>query len=162
MTESFRPGLSCNITQARSWERPPPLVSIDSTSQLLIPASRHLQVMREMTIVVIEGLTFDWRQPPEVRGHSISGSAVLSNQAGHALHVTVIVVAVNQIGRSTALGYQHFVLAAQTKSPVIPFASSPGKGTYTVRGDAAAHRKNSHHIFRVSKQTPDSLHITQF
>ncbi len=117
--------------------------------------------MREMTIVVIEGLAFDWKEPPEVRGNAISGSAVLSNQTGHALQVTVIVVAVNQIGRSTALGYQHFSLAAQATSPVIPFGSSPGPGTYTVRADAAAHRKNSHHIFRASKQTA-SLQITQF
>lgn len=122
----------------------------------------HQQVMREITITVIAGLTLDWKQPPKVEGTEVSGSAVLSNQTGYALDVTLVVVAVNSIGRATALGYQHFTLAAQAKSPVVPFGSSPGPGTYTVRADAAAHRKNGHRIFRVSKQTPDSLQITQF
>lgn len=122
----------------------------------------HQQAQHEITIVVIAGLTIDWKQPPKVQGNTISGSAVVSNQTGHALDVTVIIVAVNGIGRATALGYQHFTLAAQTTSPVIPFGSSPGPGTYAVRADVVAHRKSGHPIFRVSKQTPDTLQITQF
>jgi hypothetical protein len=122
----------------------------------------HQQVQRDFTIVVIAGLTIDWKQPPRVQGNTISGSAVVYNQSGHALDITVIIVAVNNIGRATALGYQHFNLAAQTESPVIPFGSSPGLGTYTVRVDAAAHRKSGHHIFRASKQTPSTLEVTQF
>src|SRR5208337_2658972 len=120
------------------------------------------QAQCDCTIIVIAGLTIDWKEPPKVQGNTISGSAIVSNQTGHSLDVTVIVVAVNKIGRATALGYQHFALAAQTSSPVIPFGSSPGMGTYTVRADAAAHRKSGHHIFRASKQTPDTLEVTQF
>lgn len=122
----------------------------------------HQQAMRDFTITVIAGLTLYWKQLPKVEGTEVWGSAVLSNQTGYALDVTLVVVAVNAIGRATALGYQHFTLAAQATSPVVPFGSSPGPGTYTVRADAAAHRKNGHHIFRVSKQTPDSLQITRF
>ena len=122
----------------------------------------QLQVQRDLTVIVIAGLAIDWKEPPKVQGNAISGSAVVSNQTGHSLDVTVIVVAVNKTGRATALGYQHFALAAQTSSPVIPFGSSPGMGTYTVRADAAAHRKSGHHIFRASKQTPSNLEITQF
>jgi len=121
----------------------------------------QLQVQRDLTIIVVAGLTIDWKQPPTVQGNTISGSAVISNQTGHALDVTLIVVAVNKIGRATALGYQHFNLAAQQSSPEIPFASSPGMGTYYVRADVAAHRKNGHHIFRASKQTSDTLTVTQ-
>ncbi len=119
------------------------------------------QAEREVAIIVIAGLSVDWKQIPKVEGNAISGSAVVSNQTGHALEVTVIVVAVNSIGRATALGYQHFTLSAQKESPVIPFGSSPGLGTYTVRADAAAHRKSGHYIFRASKQTVDALDITQ-
>ena len=122
----------------------------------------HQQVQREMTIIVIAALTIDWKQPPKVQGDAISGSAVVSNQTGHRLDVTVIIVAVNGTGRATALGYQHFTLAAQTASPVIPCGSGPGPGTYTVRADAAAHRKSGRPVFRASKQTPDTLLITQF
>jgi hypothetical protein len=120
-----------------------------------------LQVQRELTIIVVAGLAIDWKQPPTVQGNTISGSAVVSNQTGHSLYVTVIIVAVNKIGRATALGYQHFNLAAQASSPEIPFGSSPGMGTYYVRADVAAHRKSGRHIFRASKQTSDSLHISQ-
>ena len=116
----------------------------------------------DLKIIVIAGLTIDWKQPPKVQGSIISGSAVVSNQSGHALDVTVIIVAVNDIGRATALGYQHFNLAAQTSSAVIPFGSSPGMGTYSVRADAAAQRKSGHYIFRARKQTPDTLEVTQF
>jgi hypothetical protein len=117
---------------------------------------------RDLTIIVIAGLTIDWKQPPTVQGTTISGSVVISNQTQHGFDITVIVVAVNSIGRATALGYQHFSLAAQKSSPVIPFSSSPGPGTYTVRADAAAHRKSGHYVFRASKQTPDTLEVTQF
>jgi len=122
----------------------------------------HQQAQREITIIVIAALTIDWKQPPNVQGNTISGSAVVSNQTGHGLDVTVIIVAVNGIGRATALGYQHFILAAQSASPVIPFGSSPGPATYTVRADAVAHRKSGHPIFRASKQTSDTLQIAQF
>jgi hypothetical protein len=122
----------------------------------------HQQVQREFTIIVVAGLTVDWKQPPKVQGTTISGSAVVTNQSGHPVDLTVIVVAVNGIGRATTLGYQHFTLAAQTSSPEIPFASSPGPGTYYVRADAAAHRKSGHHIYRASKQTETKLEVTQF
>jgi hypothetical protein len=122
----------------------------------------HQQVQRELTIIVIAGLTIDWKQPPTVQSTTISGSLVVSNQTQHAFDITVIVVAVNSIGRATALGYQHFTLAAQQSSPVIPFGSSPGPGTYTVRADAAAQTKSGRHAFRASKQTPDSLEVTQY
>jgi putative Ig domain-containing protein len=120
------------------------------------------QAQRDLTIIVIAGLTIDWKQPPQVQGNTLAGSVVVSNQTQHGLDITLIVVAVNSIGRSTALGYQHFTLAAEKSSPIIPFGSSPGSGTYTVRADAAAHRKSGHFIFRASKQTPDTLQVTQF
>jgi Putative Ig domain len=121
----------------------------------------HQQVQREITIKVIAALTIDWKQPPAVQGNTLSGSAVVTNQTGHSLDVTVIIVAVNAIGRATSLGYQRFILPAQSASPVIPFGTSPGPGAYTVRVDAVAHRKSGHPIFRVSKQTSGTLAITQ-
>ena len=116
----------------------------------------------DLTLIVIAGLTIDWQQLPTVQADTITGSVVVTNQTGRALDITVIVVAVNSIGRATALGYQHFTLAAQKSSSVISFGSSPGPETYTVRADAAAHTRSSRHIFRASKQTPDTLEVTQF
>src|ERR1039458_2931409 len=71
----------------------------------------RLQVQRAMTISVIAGLTIDWKQYPNVQGATLSGSVVVTNQARQDLDLTVIVVAVNSMGRATTLGYQHFILA---------------------------------------------------
>ena len=122
----------------------------------------QLQLRREFNIQVIEGLTLEWQDAPAAHGNKISGSAVVTNQTGEEFVLTVIIVAVNQIGRATALGYQHFKLAAGSTSPVIPFGSSPGLGTYYVRIDAVAHRPGKRHIFRASKQTSDTIKLTQF
>ena len=119
------------------------------------------QEQREFTIHVIEGLTIDWKEPPRVNGSSIRGSAVISNATAQELSLTVVVVAVNEIGRATTLGYQHFRLAANTTSPVIPFGSSPGLGTYYVRADAAAHRPGHRHVYRTSKQSAP-MQVAQF
>ena len=121
-----------------------------------------LQAQRLLIITVLAGMTIEWKQRPSVQGHTISGSVVVSNQTGQDLDLTVIVVAVNDIGRATTLGYQHFTLAADQAGPVIPFGSSPGLGTYVVHVDAVAHNPTaSQYIYRVRKQTNQALVITQ-
>ena len=121
-----------------------------------------LQAQRRLTITVLAGMTIEWKQRPSVQGNTISGSVVVSNQTGQDLDLTVIVVAVNDIGRATTLGYQHFTLAADQAGPVIPFGSSPGLGTYVVHVDAVAHNPTaSQYIYRVRKQTNQALVITQ-
>jgi hypothetical protein len=121
---------------------------------------QHAQ--REFVIHVIAGLTVDWKEPPAVQGNSISGSAVVTNDTGVDFDLTVVIVAVNEIGRATTLGYQHFKLPAQSSSPLIPFGSSPGIGTYYVRVDAIAHQPSHHFVYRANKQTSDSIKLTQF
>jgi Putative Ig domain len=121
-----------------------------------------LQEQRARTITVVAGLTIDWKQPPKVQGTALSGSVVVTNQTGQDFDLTVVVVAVNSIGRATALGYQHFNLGAEKSSPVIPFGSSPGPGNYVVHADAVAHHGSGHHIYRARKQTSEPLTITQF
>jgi putative Ig domain-containing protein len=124
-----------------------------------VPAMR---VQHDYTIRVIEGLSIEWKEAPAVHGNSISGSAIVTNQTGQNMVLTLIVVAVNQTGRATALGYQHFTVVAGAKSPVIPFNASPGNGTYSVRADAAAHQTGHRHVFRAGKQTPADITVTQF
>jgi hypothetical protein len=121
-----------------------------------------LHAQREVVVHVIAGLTVDWKEPPAVQGNTISGSAVVTNDTGVDFDLTVVIVAVNEIGRATTLGYQHFKLAAQSSSPVIPFGSSPGLGTYYVRVDAVAHQPTHHYVYRANKQTSDSIKVTQF
>jgi hypothetical protein len=121
-----------------------------------------MRVQRDIVIQVIAGLAIDWKEPPGVHGTSVSGSAMVTNQTATDFDLTVVIVAVNSISRATTLGYQHFMLAAHATSPVIPFGSSPGPGTYYVRADAVAHRPGHQHIYRANKQTSVPLTVTQF
>ena len=117
-----------------------------------------LRVQRGFTLVVTVGLTIDWKQAPRVNGTSLGGSVVVANHTDHSILLTVVVVAVNQIGRATTLGYQHFNLPSQGEQ-VIPFGSSPGPGTYYVRADASAERRSGKGLRRAHKQTTQPLVI---
>jgi Putative Ig domain len=122
----------------------------------------QVQVQRDLTLHVIAGVTIEWKDGPKVQGTTISGSAIVSNGTPDEFDLTVIIVAVNDIGRATALGYQHIKLAGQASSPVIPFGAAPGPGTYYVRADAVAHRPGHRHSYRASKQTPSTITVTQY
>jgi hypothetical protein len=116
---------------------------------------------RDFTLVVVAGLTVDWKRPPKVSGTWIAGSVIVANHTDQPATLTVIVVAVNQIGRATALGYQHFTIQPQAEQE-IPFGASPGPGNYLVRADAVAHFTASKTILRAHKQTAEAeLAITQ-
>jgi hypothetical protein len=120
------------------------------------------QLQRELTIRVIAGLTLTWKDPPAVHGDAISGSAVITNQMGYDMVLTVVIVAVNQIGRATALGYQELTIPASGTSPVIPFSSSPGAGTYYVRADAVAHQAGRRRYYRASKTSEPMTLAAEF
>ena len=120
------------------------------------------QLRRDISIQVIAGLTLEWKDSPQVHGNKISGSAVVSNHTPEDFDLTFIVVAVNQYGRATALGYQHFKVNGGADSEVIPFGSSPGIGSYYVRADAVAHHPGKKHVFRASLETSPSIKVASF
>jgi len=64
----------------------------------------------------------------------------------------VIVVAVNEIGKAFALGYQHFDLLPKTKEQEIPFESQLPGGRYTVRVDAVGEVSAKNRIYRAARQ----------
>ena len=122
----------------------------------------RLQLKRDIDLHVIAGLTVEWKDSPQVQGSKIAGSAVVSNHTPDDFDLTFVVMAVNQYGRATALGYQHFTVTGNTSSQVIPFASTPGIGSYYVRADAVAHHPGKKRIFRASLQTPPSIKVANF
>ena len=117
-----------------------------------------MQIQREFSLVVTGALNIDWKQAPAVHGQSIDGSVIVNNLTKQDFTLTVIVMAVNQIGRATALGYQEFTLKARTEQ-VIPFGSSPGPGKYIVHADAVAEVASTNTIYRSRKQTADPVTI---
>ena len=112
------------------------------------------KVQREFTLTVVAGLTIEWKRPPKVSGTSIAGSVIVANHTAQPANLTVIIVAVNQIGRATALGYQHFTIQPQVEQE-IPFGATPGPGNYMVRADAVARFTAAKTTLRAHKQTGD-------
>ncbi len=79
-------------------------------------------------------ITIAWTRPPVVAGGGISGEVELSNPGKEAFDLTFIAVAVNEIGRATALGYQRFTFGPGKQK--IPFSANLPRGTYVVHADA--------------------------
>jgi hypothetical protein len=102
----------------------------------------------------------EWKRPPKVSGTWIAGSVIVANHTDQAASLTVIVVAVNQIGRATALGYQHFTIQPQAEQE-IPFGASPGPGSYRARADAVAYFTAGKITLRAHKQTGEGELVIQ-
>jgi hypothetical protein len=72
----------------------------------------------------------------------------VSNQTDRDFDLTVIVLAVNDIGRATAIGYQHFNLKKETRDLDIPFGETLSRGNYAVNVDVVGEEPISNRIFR--------------
>jgi len=72
----------------------------------------------------------------------------------------VIVVAVNEIGKAFALGYQRFDLQPNNKDVEIKFGSTLPRGQYVIHADAIAEVPGKRAIYRSRLQTPQPLRVT--
>jgi Putative Ig domain len=108
-----------------------------------------------LELVVHPLLEVNWDQPPAVETDRIQGGIKVVNYTYVSLDLTVIVVAINEIGKAFALGYQHFDFAPGTQ--IIPFGSSLPRGTYLVHADAIGEIANPKAILHGQLQTPRPL-----
>ena len=108
---------------------------------------------------VTASLVLEWLESPKVHDNRIEGSAQVSNGSKDQFDLTVIIVAVAENGRATALGYQHFNLNAGTTNVKIPFGSALPYGGYVVHADAVAEIPRRHAILRQRLQTPLPLQL---
>ena len=115
------------------------------------------QVERIFVIKIIAALSFEWKQPPSIKGEGIWGEIAVTNHTGQPVDLTVIVLAVNEVGKAFALGYQHFVLKPETVSPIIPFGSTLPYGSYVVHADAVGELESANRIYRARLQTQEAL-----
>jgi hypothetical protein len=118
------------------------------------------KVSRDFTLRVISPLELAWGNFPGVEGNVIKGSVKVSNASKDDFDLTVIVVAVNEIGKAFALGYQRFSLKQAVADFEIPFSSSLPQGSYVVHADAVAEIPAKDAIYRRRLQTPSPLAIT--
>jgi len=115
---------------------------------------------REFTLRVVAPLLAEWKKPAVVNRNHIEGSVMVSNGSEDDFDLTVIVVAVNEIGKAFALGYEHFVVKKDRADLEIPFGSSLPHGSYEVHVDTVAEVEAKQEIRRARLVSPQRLPIT--
>jgi hypothetical protein len=118
-------------------------------------------ITKEFKVVVTASLLLEWLQPPKVRDNRIDGSVQVSNGSADAFDLTVVIVAVADNGRATAIGYQHFELKAGANNVPIPFGNTLPFGGYVIHADAVAEIPTKKAILRQRLQTPQPLQVLQ-
>ncbi len=116
---------------------------------------------QDLELVVVAPLLAVWDEYPKVSGPEIAGSVLVSNASDHDFDLTFIAVAVNSIGRATALGYQHLVLKKGAVDLKLPFSGTPSRGSYQVNVDVVAEVAATGAIYRTHLQTGRNLEISE-
>ena len=110
------------------------------------------RITRSFVINIEDLLSVRWLMTPSLDSNVLSGSIEVSNSSREMYDLTAIVVAVNEIGKAFALGYQHFNLGGQIKQ-AIPFSSMLPNGRYVIHADAVAEIPVRNVIRRARLQT---------
>jgi hypothetical protein len=119
------------------------------------------EVSKEFVLKVVVTLFAEWGRPPKVVGQRIEGSVKVSNQTDYDLDLTFIALAVNEIGRATAIGYQHFTLKKDQSEFEIPVGETLARGAYDVHVDVVGEVAETNSIYRAHLQSKGKLEVQQ-
>lgn len=121
---------------------------VQFTAQVRDNSSPPKRQTHEFALSLEVPLIVDWNQKAHVTGQRIDGSVKVSNHTGRDFDLTYVVLAVNDIGRATAIGYQRFPLKKDTLDMEIPFGDTLAPGNYAVNVDVVGEEPISKRIFR--------------
>ena len=93
-------------------------------------------------------LTVRWTAVPHVTVSNISGAVRVANGSRDSVDMTVIVVAVNEIGKAFSLRYEHLSLDQGRETPDLVFDVPVLSGRYSVHADAAGEVPAKKAIYR--------------
>ena len=110
-------------------------------------------ITKDFKAEVTASLLLEWNQPPKVRDNRIDGIAQVSNGTKDTFDLTVVIVAVAENGRATAIGYEHFPLKPGALSVQIPFGNTLPHGAYVIHADAIAEIATRNAILRQRLET---------
>jgi hypothetical protein len=113
-----------------------------------------------LTLLVVAPLLVQWNRTPKVTGQRVEGSVDVSNQTEWEFDLTFVVLAVNEDGRATAIGYQRFPLKKGTVGMEIPFGENLPQGTYQINVDVVAEVALTNSIYR-ARLVQDKLLVQQ-
>ena len=118
-----------------------------------------VQRNQQLVLIVVAPLLAQWGRYPTVKGQRIEGSITVSNQTEQDFDLTVIVLAVADNGRATAIGYQHMPLKKDTAGLEIPFGDNLPHGAYQVNVDAVAEVAATNSIYRARLVPKEKLQV---
>ena len=116
-------------------------------------------VQKTFHATVSASLLLEWLDAPKVHDNRIDGSIQLSNGSHDTYDLTLVIVAVAENGRATAIGYQHFPLKAGTANFKVEFGNTLPPRGYVIDADAIAEIAARNSILRQRLQTPQPLQI---
>jgi hypothetical protein len=116
-------------------------------------------ITKDFNAVVSASLLLEWLESPKVHDNRIDGALLVSNGTADVFDLTVVVVAVADNGRATAIGYEHFPLKGGTTNFKIPFGNTLPHGGYVIHADAIAEIPKRNAILRQRLQTPQPLQV---
>jgi len=119
------------------------------------------EIKRQFLLLVVSPLMAQWGRYPKLAGQRLEGSILVSNETEHDFDLSVIVLAVNEIGRATAIGYQHFTLKKDTEGMEIPFGDNLPHGSYQLNVDAVAEVAETHNIYRTRLAPKERFQLQQ-
>ena len=119
------------------------------------------QRTQELSLDVVAPLVVQWSRYPKVTGQRVECAIKLSNQTGQDFDLTMIALAVNEIGRATAVGYQHFILKKGTLDLEIPFGENLPHGAYTLNVDVVGEVEATNTIYRARLVTGENLQVQE-
>ena len=126
------------------------------TARVTDSAEPPVTASRELKVKTVPALQLEWQRQPVLENDGIYGEVQVGNPGKDPYDLTFIVVAVNEIGKAFALGYQHFTLRPQA-TQAIPFGGSLPLGSYIVHADAVGEIAAKDIIRRARLQTPKPL-----
>lgn len=148
------PGISLHISGALSGVPAAP-GDYRFTVRLTDSARPPHTASRDFLITTPPALSIAWTQPPRVENGSILGQVEVRNASGETLDLTVIIVAVNEVSKAFALGYQHY--PQPSGAQMIPFGSTLPHGNYVVHADVIGEFAPTLSIYRVWLETSQPL-----
>lgn len=117
------------------------------------------QLNRELVLQVVAPLLVEWSRYPRIAGQRVECAVKVFNQTEQDFDLTVIVLAVNEIGRATAVGYQHFTLKKNTADLELSFGENVPRGVYEVNVDAVGELQPANTIYRARLVTGERLQV---
>ena len=122
------------------------------------PAAQRNQ---QLVLTVVSPLLVQWRRYPQVNGPRLEGSITVSNQTEQDFDLTTIMMAVNEIGRATAIGYQRITLRKGTADLEIPFGENLPHGSYELNVDAVAEVAATNSIYRARLVPKENFQVQE-